>query len=114
MSIRETADALVAECETRLLPEGIPRRVKLPDLPGKVDAVVGMRRTGKTWLLYERIHALTQRGVPRAQMLYLNFEDERLLPWTPARCTSSRRRSGAVTPSRPGGRSGTSSMRSRT
>ncbi|MCB9645395.1 MAG: hypothetical protein H6730_02155 [Deltaproteobacteria bacterium] len=39
---------LVAELEERALPVPTPRTAKLADLPGKADALVGMRRVGKT------------------------------------------------------------------
>lgn len=71
-------DQLVADFQDRALPRGTPRRARLAGLPGKADAVIGMRRSGKTWLLYEEILRLEAGGVPRAQMLYVNFEDERL------------------------------------
>lgn len=80
MSLRETVEQLVADFQERSLPRPTPRRVVLHSLPGKVDAVMGMRRSGKTWLLFERIRALEAAGVPRSRILYVNFEDERLLP----------------------------------
>lgn len=39
-----------------------------------------MRRSGKTWLLYQKIRELEAAGVGRDRILYFNFEDERLLP----------------------------------
>lgn len=71
-------DQIVADAHERRLPELTPRRAKLPWLPRKVDAVVGMRRSGKTWLLFQRMRELIAAGTPRADLLYLNFEDERL------------------------------------
>lgn len=71
-------DDLVADAQSRPLPELTPREVKLPWLPRKADAVVGMRRTGKTWLLFSRMSELVRSGTPREDLLYVNFEDERL------------------------------------
>ena len=45
---------------------------------GKADAVIGPRRAGKTWLLYAHAARLQREQVLREQILYLNFEDERL------------------------------------
>lgn len=39
-----------------------------------------MRRSGKTYLLYQRIGEREHDGVERERMLYVNLEDERLLP----------------------------------
>ncbi|MCB9537052.1 MAG: ATP-binding protein [Myxococcales bacterium] len=76
----EVIEQIVADALARPLPDATQRRVVLPALPGKVDAVVGMRRSGKTWLLFETMKRLLAAGVPRERMLYVNFEDDRLLP----------------------------------
>lgn len=71
-------DEIVADAHARPLPALTLRRVKLPWLPRKVDAVVGMRRSGKTWLMFQRMGEIVQAGAPREDLLYINFEDERL------------------------------------
>jgi hypothetical protein len=51
----------------------VPReRVAWPTIPGKVVIFHGVRRSGKTFLLYEALKALPE------QSLYLDFEDDRL------------------------------------
>ena len=40
---------------------------------------VGIRRTGKSYLMYQQIKQLESKGVPHSQIVYVNFEDERLL-----------------------------------
>lgn len=40
---------------------------------------VGIRRTGKSYLMYQQIKQLESKGVPISQIVYVNFEDERLL-----------------------------------
>lgn len=47
-------------------------------IPGKAVALVGMRRSGKTYRLFGEMRALQDRGVARTRMLYLNFEDDRM------------------------------------
>ncbi|MEN8133808.1 MAG: ATP-binding protein [Pseudomonadota bacterium] len=54
--------------------------MELPTLSGKIDAVIGMRRTGKNWFLFQTMQHYLEQGVPKEAMLYLNFDDERLLP----------------------------------
>ncbi|MCL2102349.1 MAG: ATP-binding protein [Fibromonadales bacterium] len=39
---------------------------------------VGMRRAGKSYLLYQRIQELLAKGTKLQEILYINFEDERL------------------------------------
>ena len=68
----------IAEFEVVELPSPTPRSAALASVPGKADAVVGMRRVGKSWLLLHRIHELLATGVPRDRILYCEFEDERL------------------------------------
>lgn len=41
--------------------------------------LVGLRRAGKTTLLYKRVQDLIKEGVEWSQIIYINFEDERLL-----------------------------------
>lgn len=40
---------------------------------------VGIRRAGKSFLLYQRMQQLLSQGVGWDEMLYINFEDERLV-----------------------------------
>ncbi|MCH4082284.1 MAG: ATP-binding protein [Atopobiaceae bacterium] len=46
--------------------------------PGLRYVVVGLRRTGKSTLLYKRVQELVDEGVSWDQIIYINFEDERL------------------------------------
>lgn len=64
----------------RSLPSLTHREVELPALSGKIDAVIGMRRTGKTWFLFQTMQRYLDQEIPKEAMLYLNFDDERLLP----------------------------------
>lgn len=73
-------EKLIAESQERPLPATHPREVRLPAVPGKADALVGMRRSGKTYRLFVQMRALQAGGVPRSRMLYLNLEDDRLGP----------------------------------
>lgn len=43
---------------------------------------VGIRRTGKSYMMYQQIQSLMGNGVPLSQIVYVNFEDERLLEMT--------------------------------
>lgn len=75
---REAFATLVAEFGERELPRPTPRAAALAELPGKADALVGMRRVGKTWRMVQHMVGLLDRGVPRRRLLYVNLEDERL------------------------------------
>lgn len=60
------------------LPVLTRRDVWLPDVPNKAIAVIGMRRAGKTSLLWQILADRFARGTPREGLLYFSFEDERL------------------------------------
>ncbi|CVH75721.1 hypothetical protein BN3658_00432 [Coriobacteriaceae bacterium CHKCI002] len=45
--------------------------------------VTGVRRCGKTYRLYQEMHRIVEAGYPQESILYFNFEDERLKPYTP-------------------------------
>lgn len=71
-------NALIAEGQARPLPDLVRREVRLPDIPGKAVALIGMRRSGKTYRLWDEMRRAMADGMPRAHMLHLNFEDDRL------------------------------------
>ena len=43
---------------------------------------VGIRRTGKSYMMYQQIKTLLDKDIPLSQIVYVNFEDERLLEMT--------------------------------
>lgn len=79
--MRAIIDRLVDEFHERTLPDLMPRSRKLLRVPGKASVVVGMRRSGKTWFCYQDMQKLLSQGVDKTQLLFLNFEDERLMPF---------------------------------
>ncbi len=58
----------------------IPRHYPLEDNVNY--CFVGIRRTGKSYMMYQQIRQLEANGVPLSQIVYVNFEDERLLEMT--------------------------------
>ncbi|MDT8318394.1 MAG: ATP-binding protein [bacterium] len=77
-------EQIIADFHERELPDLTARKAELPRLSGKIDAVIGMRRTGKTYFLYEIMKEYLADGAPKSSMLYINFDDERLYPMTTA------------------------------
>lgn len=73
---------LIDDFQERNLPTPVPRTKVFSEIKGKADVVIGMRRSGKTWFCFQKINHLIQKNIPRNQILYLNFEDERLLGFT--------------------------------
>lgn len=70
---------LLHDFHERHEPGVMHRTARFSQLPGKADVVIGMRRTGKTFCCYQKIHELMASGIPKQRILYLNFEDDRLL-----------------------------------
>lgn len=74
----ELLSLLISDFQARPLPELVPRDLRVPMLPHKATALIGMRRTGKTYAMYDLMRRLGADGVLPTAMLYLNLEDERL------------------------------------
>ena len=61
------------------LPTGIVHRdVEYFEKLSSATVVKGMRRTGKTYVTYERMAALMASGIPQGRIVHLNFEDDRI------------------------------------
>jgi len=73
-------EQIIADFQERPLPVLTRRDAPIPALPGKIDTIIGMRRTGKSWRLYQAMQDLLGAGVPKQRLLYVNFDDERLYP----------------------------------
>ena len=82
--MRTKLDLLIDDFHERTLPELMPRDCPFPRVEGKANAVIGMRRAGKTWFCYQQMQQLLEQGVSRQRLLYFNFEDDRLLPFSVA------------------------------
>jgi len=79
----EIIRTILGEWKGRELPEVIERRVDLVDYirmePRKIIVITGFRRTGKTYLTYLLItRLLEEKSKSREQVVYVNFEDERI------------------------------------
>ncbi len=62
----------------RPMPTLTLRDTWLPAVSKKAIAVIGMRRAGKTSLLWQIMAQHLEAGVPREALVYFSFEDERL------------------------------------
>jgi len=69
---------LIRDFQTRNLPKVNKRLVSLPFNPGKIVSITGVRRSGKTFLMYDLISDLTSKNIKKENIVYINFEDERL------------------------------------
>jgi len=69
---------IIADFHQTVLPDFRRRRLDVPLDTGKIIILVGPRRAGKTYYLFQLMQGLESAGIPRQEMLYINFEDERL------------------------------------
>ena len=77
--MKNVISQLIDDFHERNLPEPVTRNKEFTEVQGKADVVIGMRRAGKTWFCYQKIKALIASGIKKEEILYLNFEDDRLL-----------------------------------
>ena len=69
-------EVLLENRQEVMLYEVINRHISLDGFDRRV--LVGVRRAGKSYLLFGHIQNLVRNGVPLEQIVYINFEDERL------------------------------------
>ena len=74
----ETIKSIILDFQELSLETGVPRRLRIEVVPGKATVCIGVRRSGKSTYLYQVIQRLLDDGVPRENILYLNFFDDRL------------------------------------
>jgi len=76
--VRELLRRKITEALTAPLPSLTRREARLPALPGKALAVIGVRRSGKTSFLWQCLQDRLAAGIPREALLLLGLEDDRL------------------------------------
>jgi len=74
----ETLKAIILDFQESPLDAGVPRRMALKAVPGKASVCIGVRRSGKSTYMFQIMQRLLDHGVPRQNILYLNFFDDRL------------------------------------
>ena len=55
-----------------------PREVEFLEKRNVATVIIGMRRTGKTYVTYQRMRDLVASGVPLERIVQVNFDDDRL------------------------------------
>ena len=69
---------IIADYHQSPLPGFRRRCLEVPLQMEKIVTIVGPRRAGKTYYLFQVMADLEKMGIARQKMLYINFEDERL------------------------------------
>ncbi len=79
--MKKAIRSILLEFKERDLPKPNPRKIHPPKLGEdvrKVWVLMGMRRSGKTWVVYQHILHRQKQGFAKTSNLYINFEDDRL------------------------------------
>ena len=69
---------LITDFHEKGIPSVKPRLLEIPVNSKKIVALTGVRRSGKTFQLYNVINRLIKNKIKLKNILYFNFEDERI------------------------------------
>lgn len=69
---------LITDFQEKGIPSARPRLLEIPVNSKKIVALTGVRRSGKTFQLYNIIRKLIKQKIGLRNILYFNFEDERI------------------------------------
>jgi len=79
-SKKEIFKFLIREFQEAKLPEVIARDLNVPLNNKKIITVFGPRRSGKSFYFFGTIRKLLQKGIAGDRIVYISFEDDRILP----------------------------------
>jgi|SRR3989344_2907655 len=74
---KEAIREYLIDFQKKELPKLIKREFKITDSK-KIKSIIGPRRAGKTYFMYQKIGELLEKGINKGNILYLNFEDPKL------------------------------------
>ena len=69
---------IIVESQEKKRVEIQSRNIDIPIDTQLIISLIGPRRSGKTYLLHSVYQKLIEKGIPKNQLVYINFEDERL------------------------------------
>jgi hypothetical protein len=70
--------AMILDFQESPLVTGVARRLEVVPMAGKATVCIGVRRSGKSTFQVQLMQRLLERGIPRQNMLFINFFDDRL------------------------------------
>lgn len=70
---------IIKEFQEFKFPNIINRELTISE-SNKIISLVGNRRSGKTYYFYQLVKELLSKGIAKDQILYVNFDDDRLYP----------------------------------
>jgi uncharacterized protein len=78
--VRRLLPVLLAEQRARTTSRLVRREARFAEIPGKIEAAVGVRRAGKTCFMLGKLQQLIASGAAEEQVLFLGLDDDRLSP----------------------------------
>lgn len=78
MLLKETIKEIIVKNQNKGFTNIHKRDEEIPINTGKIISVTGVRRCGKTHLMFLAIRELLNSGTNRQKIIFINFEDERL------------------------------------
>lgn len=87
MPLNTLVQEKILDFEQQGIPRVFERDLKLspiqrPERGNLAQVIVGTRRCGKTYRLYQEMRDIISAGYSQSSILYFNFEDERLKPYS--------------------------------
>jgi len=77
--MKETFKKLITNFQERSFGTIVPRDYDIPTETKKIVSLIGVRRCGKTYILFSLIEKL-RKSIDTRNIIYINFEDDRLFP----------------------------------
>src|SRR3989344_1639311 len=74
----EEVKEYILDFQKKDTPQLTERELKISESK-KIKSIIGPRRAGKTYFMYQKIKELIKYGVKKENILYINFEDPRLI-----------------------------------
>lgn len=79
-------ESVISEYLDFTLPQYVPRKdcklsLQQPAQNNLISVVVGVRRSGKTFYLYQLMNDLLSKGVPKDHIFHLSLDDDRFRPY---------------------------------
>ena len=76
--MKSVLKTIIVESQEKKRVEIQSRNIDIPIDTQLIISLIGPRRSGKTYLLHSVYQKLIEKGIPKNQLVYINFEDERL------------------------------------
>jgi len=80
---KDTFKQLILDFHEKSLSHVIPRDIDIPFNLNKTISLIGVRRSGKTFIFFSLVDTLRKNGIDTRNIIYINFEDDRLFPPEP-------------------------------